>query len=276
MSAQQLAELRHIQKIRFHMKMKLGPLLELHPIRRAVYRLTNAIRHRMFPTPINIDSWDDIPGIYRIRLRIGHDNLINWTEQQKNRKVSNEDQLQKALEQSKKEMEEKEMREGMKASLDHSLSTDDLIRLALQQSLEEIQPSIIKRNSLDEDQENDLINIAIQQSLEDSSTMIKDQDQDVLLAKTIVDSFISEPIDEFPNYWMGFDLRYLGPNVDEPLNYNGMQFYLTPEQKTYVRIQWMKVDESCPSGHNFKQMMIYIKSEMIDMEKGGEFAMWHV
>lgn len=116
--------------------------------------------------------------------------------------------------------------------------------------------------------EEQMIQRAVQESLGiDASSEIKPADD------TRDEIRIKEDMDI--DVWLGFDLAYLHNALDEPIIFNQYKFYLTPDQQARVLREWNKVNPESVKGTHFVQNIAYMKAEMTDREKWGDFAEWN-
>lgn len=181
--------------------------------------------------------------------------------------------------------EEMAMEKAMKESMKETPPDADPEEMMLQKMLQDsLQDSKAKEDadgsdSSDDDDEVDDEELAKAIALSEEKNEPKPNEaskEDEDLAKAIMASQEEEDIApdnphiEIPEMWMGFDLRYLGNNLDEPINFSGHSMYLTPQQRYWVERQWALVDETRPTGHNFVQSMKYWRVEMQDLISQGD------
>ena len=74
-------------------------------------------------------------------------------------------------------------------------------------------------------------------------------------------------MDEDDGFYICLDLRYYGPNPDQPIYYNDIPYYLTLKQIERVEKVWKKIDPSTTTGTKYHQDLEYYKGLFYDVNK---------
>lgn len=203
-----------------------------------------------------------VPGRYLIRFTLNDSNKSNKKVQTKEKTLTEQEQLDKVLKESLMETNKSQ-------STVSSLSVEDQMRLAMMASLESITDDYSKETKTkvkkieSDDEKSDY------ESDSDYTYDESDDDSDEEMVNKILKENKKEESKRTDtntkSYRVGFDLRYLAKNLDEPIKIFNQTYYLNKEQKDRAVKHFKRVDESTKTGEMFSQNLAYYKSLSKDM-----------
>ncbi|AYV77012.1 MAG: hypothetical protein Barrevirus7_19 [Barrevirus sp.] len=237
---------------------------------KAQTRISRAIRKYLLPDVINMEALDYVPGLFRMRVKLSPENLVNPLDQKVGELANSDDdedvdsdsdehykKKNKRYNKYKKyKMKEKEQNDNK--------FTDDLDKV-IQESLKEYNNNVedqidtVINESMGIDYEEYILNQAILESLGKTSvdSCMKNNNNEPKENK-------KENIDYFH---ILIDIRDFHDNPEKPLLIDDTTYYLTEKQIIKLLTLWNRVNPNSAAGMKFHQDIDYHKSINKDNNK---------
>lgn len=254
----QLDEIRKIRHLDFMRKKWLPYFLEkykdfLHPKRLAAIKIQRFIRKHILKPVINIseEQLNNIPGVYRLRLKLTEKNRIKPTNQ------TNEDNSKiKLFHQNGLFKNDPEIYKAIKIPFHDSITFNNIRFIVDDIGKDDEINKIIRM--IDEYE----IQQELQNSLEEYHQMEEKQLKNTILESLKQYDQNKENEDGF--FYVCIDLRIYGPNPYQPIYIIDIPYYLNNQQIEYVQKIWRKIDPNTPTGIRFHQNLEFQKSLIKD------------
>lgn len=233
------------------------------PKQKAANSINKFMINNYFHPVVNPEVLESTPGLFRIRVKLTTQNL-NKPETKSNDPVDFVDHSTENIYDMMDDDFENTIDTTQLADTDIDLK--DIMQESLKQFKEQHDEELSKiiEQSIQDNMSYD--DILLNQALLESSTIPSDHVQNNEISKDSIQESQNILIDE-DGFYICLDLRYYGPNPDQPIYYNDLPYYLSLNQMEKVKKLWNKIDPNTTTGTKYQQDQEYFKCLYQDNNK---------